>query len=366
MCSKWWRAVTRGKGKDMTVIESTVDVNHLLTLMPKAELHLHLDGSIRPETIGELAETQGISLPVPRERLAEACIAPAYCRDLMEVLSYFALPLRVLQTDAALERVTYELCETVRQENVRYVEIRFAPSLHREQGMSLTEVIAAVVRGWDAGRMAFGLAGGIILCAVRQMPPEASQEVAEAGVPFLGKGVVAFDLAGDEARFSVLLHREPLLWAKSAGYGMTVHAGEAAGAQSVRDAVEAIGVSRIGHGTRSEEDPSLLPLLRDRHITLDMCPTSNVHVRTVPDLSSLPLGRYYHFGIPVSINSDNMTVSNTNVQRELELTHEHLGLSVTDLAKITLMAVEAGFAEERSRRALLSEFREEMKGIGIL
>jgi adenosine deaminase len=191
-------------------------------------------------------------------------------------------------------------------------------------------------------------------------------EVAQAGVPFLGNGVIAFDLAGDEAHFPVLVHREPLLWARSAGYGMTVHAGEAAGAQSVRDAVEVIGVSRVGHGLRAEEDPSLLPVLRDRHITLEMCPTSNIHIKAIPNVASHPLARYYRFGIPVSINSDNMTVSNTSVQHELQLTHEYLGLSVQDLARITLMAVAAGFADAGERQAVRQEYQNEMSELGIL
>jgi adenosine deaminase len=303
---------------------------------------------------------------VPREQLAEACVAPATCRDLVEVLSYFALPVRVMQTPQALERVTYELCEDVRRENVRYVEIRFAPALHRERGMSLPDIIAAVVRGWDAGRRTFGLTGGIILCGLRNLSPEATMEVAQAGVPFLGNGVIAFDLAGDEAHFPVLVHREPLLWARSAGYGMTVHAGEAAGAQSVRDAVEVIGVSRVGHGLRAEEDPSLLPVLRDRHITLEMCPTSNIHIKAIPNVASHPLARYYRFGIPVSINSDNMTVSSTSVQHELQLTHEYLGLSVQDLARITLIAVAAGFADAGERQAVRQEYQNEMSELGIL
>jgi adenosine deaminase len=146
---------------------------------------------------------------------------------------------------------------------------------------------------------------------------------------------------------------------------MTVHAGEAAGAQSVRDAVEVIGVSRVGHGLRAEEDPPLLSVLRDRCTMLDMCPTSNVHIRAVPDIASHPLARYYRLGIPVSVNSDNMTISNTNIQRELEMTHEHLGLSVQDLARITLMAVEAGFAEESERQAVLRDYQSEMVELRI-
>lgn len=337
----------------------------LIAAMPKAELHLHLDGCLRLETIAALAQQQGLDLPVPAERLAELCVAPEDCQDLMHVLSFFATPLRVLQTAEALERVTYELCDDVRRENVRYVEVRFAPSLHRECGLTRHDVIAAVVRGWQAGRRAYGLSGGVILCGMRQLPAAETWDVARAGLPFLGRGVVGFDLAGDEAGFPILLHREPLLWARAAGYGMTAHAGEAAGPQSVRDAVEVIGVSRVGHGVRAGEDPDLLPLLRDRRIALDMCLTSNRQTRSVPDLAHHPIARYHRDGLRVTINTDNRTVAATDMTRELTLTHQHTGLTLDDLSAITLGAVDAGFAEHAERQALRHEMAGEMRELGI-
>jgi adenosine deaminase len=347
-------------------VQTDTAARSMLAAMPKAELHLHLDGSLRIGTIADLAQEQGLTLPVSREQLASVCIAPDTCEDLVQLLAYFTMPIMVLQTAEALERVTYELCEDVRRENVRYVEIRFAPSVHRNNGLSLSDIIAAVVRGWHAGRAAFGLRGGVILCALRSLDPVETFAVARAGIQFLGHGVVAFDLAGDEEHFPVLLHKEPLLWAKGAGYGMTVHAGEAAGAQSVRDAVEVIGVSRIGHGTRAGEDPSLLPILRDRRIALDMCPTSNVHTKVLSSIHEHPLARYFRFGIPVTISCDNRTVSDVTLTHELEVSFEQLGLSPADLAAITLMAIEAGFADQADRRELLKEYEEDMKQLGIL
>jgi adenosine deaminase len=334
-------------------------------MMPKAELHLHLDGCLRLQTIADLARQQGLTLPVPRDRLAEICVAPDVCQDLVQVLSYFATPLAVLQTPEALTRVTYELCEDVGAENVQYVEIRFAPSLHRERGMSRQEAIAAVVQGWEEGQRAFGLTGGIILCAMRHLPSEETMAVAQAGIPFLGQGVVGFDLAGDEANYPILLHREPLLWAKGAGYGMTAHAGEAAGAQSVRDAVEVIGVSRIGHGVRAGEDAALLPVLRDLRIVLDMCPTSNIQTCAVPSLADHPAPRYFRYGIPVTINTDNRTVANTSETQELSLGYHQMGFTLDELAAMTLGAVEAGFAERSDRQELQRRFQREMAELGI-
>lgn len=350
----------------ISATESTISIDHLLAVMPKAELHLHLDGCLRLETIADLARQQGLVLPVPPDRLAEICVAPDACQDLIQVLSYFVTPLAVLQTPEALTRVTYELCEDVRAENVQYVEIRFGPSLHRERGMSREEAIAAVVQGWEEGRRAFGLTGGVILCALRHLPPEETMAVAQAGISFLGKGVVGFDLAGDEAHYPILLHREPLLWAREAGYGLTAHAGEAAGAQSVRDAVEEIGVSRVGHGVRAGEDPTLLPILRDRRVGLDMCPTSNIQTCAVPSLTHHPALHYYRYGIPVTINTDNRTVANTSETQEMSLGYHQMGFTLEELAAMTLTAVEVGFAPRQERQEIRQRFQQEMAELGIL
>jgi len=340
-------------------------VRDIIVAMPKTEMHVHLDGSLRLETIADLAQLQGVALPVPPERLAEVCVVSGNCRSLVQFLGYFQLPLSVLQTPDALERVTHELCADLAAENVRYVEIRFGPSLHRERGMDLLEIIDAVVGGWRRGQQEFGLTGGVLLSALRHLPPEETMAVARAGLPFLGHGVVGFDLAGDEAHFPVLIHEAPLLWARDAGYGMTVHAGEAAGAQSVRDAVEVIGVSRVGHGVRSEEDRSLLPVLRERRITLDMCPTSNVQTRAVKDLVAHPMGRLHRAGIRVTASTDSRTVSDTTVTQELLTIYGSMGLGLNDLMVLQLNAIEAGFADVKERTALLQHYRDEFAALGL-
>jgi adenosine deaminase len=177
--------------------------------------------------------------------------------------------------------------------------------------------------------------------------------------------VVGFDIAGDEANFPILLHREPLLYARAAGYGMTAHAGEGAGAQSVRDAIDGIGVSRIGHGARSGEEPRLLVDLRDRGITLEMCPTSNVQTHAVPSLVQHPLARFYLAGVRVTVSTDGRTVSDTTLTRELVLSNDVLGVRVRDIAAMTLVAVQDGFAEQVERRALLREMARDMLALGI-
>jgi adenosine deaminase len=338
-------------------------IDRIIAEMPKTELHVHLDGCLRIPTIVELAAAQGLHLPVDNEDLSDACIVPEDCASLAAYLDRFVIPLTVLQHPDALERVVFELCEDARAENVRYIEPRFAPSLHTHKGMTHTDVIAAACRGWNAGTQAFGLEGGIILCAMRHRPPQQNLEVAKAGVPFLGRGVVGFDIAGDEAPHPILEHCEALGYAKTAGYGLTAHAGEGAGADSVRAAVEVIGVSRVGHGTRSREDPSLLPVLRDRRISLDMCPYSNVQTKSVTALSEHPIRPYFDMGIPVTVSTDSRTCSNTDVTLEMRRLHSALDFTVAELWQMTLTALEVGFAEKSARDRVRAEYVSEMRAL---
>jgi adenosine deaminase len=272
----------------------------------------------------------------------------------------------VLQRPQALERAVYELCEDARRENVRYIEPRFAPALHTHGEMSIDGAIAAAVRGWQAGKQDFRIEGGLILCAMRHRPPEQNLEVARIGERYLGKGVVGFDIAGDEAPYPILEHRDALLYAKAAGYGMTAHAGEGAGAWSVRDAVEGIGVSRIGHGTRAREDESLLPILRDRNVALDMCPYSNVQTKSVSSLDEHPIRFYYDSGIPVTVNTDSRTCSATTVTQEMMRIHDALDFTIPELWQMTRTALDVAFAEPGARQLLRAEYQREMEELGLL
>jgi adenosine deaminase len=328
-----------------TVDTAPLAVDEIIARMPKAELHVHLDGCLRLSTILDLARQQSIDLPVPAEALREACVVPEECPSLAAYIDRFVIPLTVLQEPEALERVVYELCEDAGNENVRYIEPRFAPSLLNRREMSIDGAIAAACRGWEAGSKDFGLEGGLILCAMRHRPPDQNLEVARQGEKYLGRGVVGFDIAGDEAPHPILDHLDALLYAKAAGYGMTAHAGEGAGAESVRAAVEVVGVSRVGHGTRSREDPSLLPVLRERMVSLDMCPRSNVQTKSVPRLESHPIRFYYDYGIPVTVSTDSRTCSDTSVTLEMQRIRHALAFEVEELWQMTLTALDVGFAD---------------------
>lgn len=351
----------------MTISLPTVDTEApaprtggLISAMPKCELHVHLDGCLRIATIAELAQEQEIELPVSRQELDGACVVPEDCPNLAAYLDRFVIPLMVLQEPEAVERVVYELCEDARRENVRYIEPRFAPSLLTRHGMTHAEVIAAACRGWRAGARSFGLTGGLILCAMRHRPPDQNLEVARAGERFLGDGVVGFDIAGDEAPHPILEHSHALLYAKAAGYGLTAHAGEGAGARSVCDAVKVIGVSRVGHGTRSGEDHTLLRELRDRRVSLDMCPYSNVQTKSVRSLAHHPIRGYFDLGIPVTVSTDSRTCSDTTISREMERIQSALSFTIGELWTMTLTALEVGFAPQPDRIKLREAYKREM------
>ncbi len=324
--------------------------------IPKAELHLHLDGALRPRTVLELAKEGGVALPTSDvEKLKDFLEATDRTASLVEYIEYFQLPIAVLQSAPALERATYELCEDLNTDNVRYAEIRYGPWLHTEQGLSLTDVIRAVLSGWAAGRKAFGLEGGIIVTALRDMPPAQNLSLAQVAGRFVSEGVVGFDLAGDEAGHPPILHEDAFRMARSLGLHLTIHAGEAAGPESVRQAIS-MGARRLGHGVRAEEDAEVLATIRELGIQLDMAPTSNAQTKAVRRLEEHPLKRFYETGIKVTISTDSPTVSAVTMTQEFQTAVRVLGCSREQVWAMNLQALDGGFADEVTRTRLRHEF----------
>ncbi len=321
-----------------------MDRRGALRALPKAELHQHIDGAVRPATAVELAGEAGIALPTldeARRRL----VAPPRCRDQAELLTYFDLPLALLQTAAALTRVTAELVEDLAAEQVTYAELRWAPRLHLERGLGVEEVVEAVTGGVE---MAAGRLGhvapriGLIVTAMRSHPPGANVRLAEVAAAF-GAPVVGFDLAGPEAAYPAPPHAAAFRAAEAGGLGLTAHAGEVPGPERIGEAVD-LGVRRIAHGGTTADDPAMIELVRARDITLDLCPTSNVQAGIVPDLASHPLARLHRSGVSVTISTDDRTVSDTTLTDELARTAEALDLADAELADIALNAFRRAFA----------------------
>lgn len=326
---------------------------------PKAELHLHLDGSLRPATALELARQRGLdegrlSLAQMRDRL----VAPEQCLDQADLLRAFDLPIALMQDREAIERITHELVEDVASDGTRYAEIRWAPALHVAGGLSLRDSIAAVVAGAQSGAAATGVVVGLIAVALRSHPPQTSLEVAEESVRFVGEGLVGFDFAGQEAAFpDVGPHLAAYAAARAGGLGITIHAGESGGAAQVRRAL-AVDPSRIAHGAPAADDRSLMAELRERGVTLDLCPTSNVQAAMYPTLADHPLPYLLRAGVPVTLNTDDRTVSDLTLVKEYVRAHEQLGVTIGELWQMNIHALRVAFlhGDEARRASLIAEF----------
>lgn len=314
----------------------------------KIDLHLHLDGSLRPATVWELAQEQGIALPVAsKEELVSFLQVPEDCQSLNEYLERFDLPLLVLQKAEALERVTYELIEDLAKQGLDYAEIRFAPQLSTKDGMTQAEVVEAAIRGLNRALAAYpSIKAGLILCFMRGAENQKeNEETLEAAKQYYKKGVVAVDLAGAEALFKTANYEEIFKKVREAGLAYTIHAGEADGPESVKKALE-FGTKRLGHGVRAIEDEELIQKIIAEKVTMEVCPISNLHTKLAKDVHDHPVRRLFDMGVRVTINTDNMTVSNTTLDREYGFLKEYYGFTDAEIEQMNQYAKEAAFCYE--------------------
>lgn len=329
--------------------------------LPKTDLHVHLDGSLRLETILDLAEKDGIELPAnDAEGLRRAMNLGQHAGSLVEYLKAFDVTLRVMQTEAALYRIAYELAEDAARENVRYMEVRYSPMLHTRQGLKLTRVIEAVLAGLKAAREEYGIESNIIICGIRNVSPESSLEMAELAVAYKGRGVVGFDLAGAEYDHPAKHHKQAFQLVRANNINVTIHAGEAYGPESIAQAIHVCGAHRIGHGCRLREDGDLLHYINDHRIPLECCPSSNVQTGAVRDLKSHPLKLYFDLGLRVTINTDNRLVTDTTVSKELWLCHTKLRMSLRDIKTMIMAGFKSAFLPFHERQVFLRKVGEEL------
>lgn len=328
----------------------------LIAAMPKAELHLHLDGSLRIDTALDLALSRRVEAPRTRAGMAGALIAPARCRDQAELLRAFDLPIALLQDAEALERVTLELVEAKAADGVRYVEIRWGPLLHVRRGLAVADVIAAVCAGAAAGAARTGAAVRLICTALRSDPPDDNRRLAETAARFRDRGLSGWDLAGPEAAYpDPLLHRAAFEAAREGGLRITVHAGEWGGSAQVRRAL-AVQPERIAHGPGAIDDPVLLADLVRDGVALDLCPTSNVQAGIVARIADHPLARLHRAGVKVTLSTDDATVSNLTLGEEYRRAMDEIGLSPRELWAIDRAALDVAFADDDVLAPLRAEF----------
>ncbi|MGG3467542.1 adenosine deaminase [Neobacillus pocheonensis] len=321
--------------------------------LPKIELHCHLDGSLRPETIIDIAKKEDIKLPsFEKEELQNDLIAPLECESLDEYLEKFAIPNLVMQSKENLRRITFELFEDAAKENVKYMEVRFAPLLHTKKGLDVEEIIQSVLEGMTDAEAQFDIKGNLILSCMRTMSPESAFEVVEKGKRFLGKGVVAIDLcASEEAGFSKKFV-EPIALAREYGYRVTIHAGETGIGENVLEAVELLGAERIGHGVFIRDCKEAYNIVKEKQVVLEMCPTSNVQTKAVDQFSEHPIYDFHKDGIKVTVNTDNRTVSDTTMANECNIVFEEFKASLEDYKQIYLNSVDASFADQETKEKL--------------
>ncbi|MFJ7729145.1 adenosine deaminase [Neobacillus sp. NPDC097160] len=326
-----------------------------IATLPKIELHCHLDGSLRPETIIEIAMREGIPLPsFDKEEIQKELIAPLECESLDEYLERFTIPNLVMQSKANLRRITFELFEDAALENVKYMEVRFAPLLHTAKGLGVEEIIQSVLDGMKDAENQYEINGNLILSCMRTMSAASAFEVVEKGKKFLGKGVVAIDLCASEEEGFCGRFVEPIALAREYGYRVTIHAGETGIGENVLEAVKLLGAERIGHGVFIKDCEEAYNIVKENNVTLEMCPTSNVQTKAVNRFSEHPIYPFHRDGIKVTINTDNRTVSDTTMANECNIIFNEFNLSDEDYQQIYLNSVEASFADAETKQKLKS------------
>src|SRR3984893_9940721 len=331
-----------------------------LSSLPKVLLHEHLDGVLRPQTVIDLAkEIRYTELPTDDpEALAQWFHQGANKGSLAKYLEGFAHTIAVMQTEDALERVAYEQVEDLANDGVVYFETRFAPLFHTKKGLTHQQIVSAVLKGLERGRKDFGLASGLIICAMRNL--NVSLEMAELAVGFRSRGVVGFDLAGEEGGFPPKKHVDAFHYIQRENFNITIHAGEGYGKESIWQAIQYCGAHRIGHGTRLIDDIAvaegkvvklgdLAQYVLDKRIPIEVCLISNVHTGATPSLAEHPFKILYQEKFRVTLNTDNRLMSNTSMTQEFEAAADTFGLSMDDFEKITINAMKSAFLPYKQR-----------------
>lgn len=314
--------------------------------LPKIDLHCHLDGSLSLEYVRKWL---GAQITLSQLTVEEQC------QSLAQYLEKFDLPLRCMQSETGLKEAGYDFLKTAAKENTKYVEVRFAPMLSVQEHLSAARVIQSVLEGLRKGKEDLGVEYQVIVCAMRHHGQEQNMAMLKAAAEFLGEGVCAADLAGDEAAYPMSRFMELFAEAKKLGFPFTIHAGECHSARNVADAIEA-GAGRIGHGIAMKGHSELQRLCRQKHIGVELCPISNRQTKAVTDEETYPLREFLDAGLSVTVNTDNRTVSNTSMTKELQFVQKQYGISDEEVQLLMRNAVEASFADDAVKHRLWNMF----------
>jgi adenosine deaminase len=338
----------------------TPTLDNLITRLPKAELHLHLEGSITPRTFLQLAQRNRVEIPATDEIGVTRLFRYQHFH---EFLGNFMVLSQALIHGEDFAQAAYELGLHLARQNVRYAEVMLSPALHYRRGINLDEMVQGTAAGFARARRAGGPRVSLAFDYGRQNGVDLAWHLLEVAIRNMRHGVVAWSIGGDEVQNPPEPFADVFAAARRAGLHVMAHAGEVVGPASVRGAVEALGVERIGHGIRSSADSDLLALLRERNVTLDVCPSSNVRTGAVASMAEHPLRQLVEAGVQVTLNTDDPTFFHTTLNDEYRLAVLEFGFSADDLVKLALNGVRASFLPEREKRALLREFNAEISGL---
>lgn len=315
--------------------------------LPKVELHLHFDGSVRVSTVAEL-------LRITYEEAYSKMVCDKNTHSLTDYLTKFELPVKVMQTKENLKRIAEELLEDLKEEQVIYVELRFAPSLHTQNGLSQKEVVEAVI---DGIKKVEGITCNLILCCTREnLENEKNFETIEVAKDFLNQGVVALDLAGDESKYPTKSFQNLFKKAKKLKIPYTIHAGEASDYHSILEALE-LGATRIGHGIAAIKNVELMKTLKEKEILLEVCPQSNIDTNIVVEKKDHPIQQLFS-NVFVSINTDNRTVSNITLTKEYEDLIKLFHFSIDDIKACNINAINYSFLKEPEKVKFIKQIEE--------
>ncbi len=329
--------------------------------MPKAELHIHLEGSIHPHTLLELATKNGTALNARDLAGVERLFRYDSFLGFLDVYRACA---RCLIQGEDFERVAYEMAVDLAEQNVRYAEVMLSPAQHMQRNMDFDEILGGVAAGFARAHAERGIVCKPAFDFGRQFSLQEALRAVELAQDGMRYGVVAFSIGGDEANYPPEPFVEVFAVAKAVGLHVMAHAGEVAGANSVRGAIEMLGVDRIGHGFRVLEDPELTQILARRgDITFDVCPTSNLLTGVIPLISAHPLRQMFDAGLPITLNSDDPTLFNTTLTNEFMLAAEHFNFNVDEICKVALQSIRGAFMPAAERAALLSSFKHEQAAL---
>ncbi len=325
----------------------------VLRLLPKTDLHCHLDGSLRLSTFMELGRACGMEMPEEAEAVRARYFPPDRQAVTHDFLKHFDHTTAVMQDEASLTRVARELAEDHAAESVWCLEVRFCPLLHLKGGLTGDQAVAAVRRGLDDVQARTGITANIIVTGLRQIDPARSLEMARLAVDWKGRGVVAFDLAGDESDNPPKRHAEAFYHVMNNNQNVTIHAGEGFGAASIHQALHRCGANRIGHGTRLEEDPDLLAYVANNRVPLEICLSSNRQSCVVEDLSRHPFRHFLQKGLRVCLNTDNTLFARTSPVGELRLAVDTFDLTLLETENLLINGFKSAFLPERRKREMV-------------